>query len=212
MSFAVKRMISEKRKRETCSPQTFGHRLIYICGARVLSYNGALETISLSFMPLSPSNLRPFGAPPSIGRRECPREPLPLEGAAERSEARLASFLGDEAASSLPSPWGKALPGKRYSRFFIHPTQKRPSLTSGRFYVYYLLLAKLFQAVDGKSCIDGTAMCGSPMDLFLVSSINNSPFFIPIKKSRTRKEHLRLQNLHRWPCEICWNQVSTDLS
>ena len=70
LSFAVKRIMSEKRKRETCSPQTFGHRLIYICGARVLSYNGALETISLSFMPLSPSNLRPFGAPPSIGRRE----------------------------------------------------------------------------------------------------------------------------------------------
>ena len=41
-----------------------------------------------------PSNLRPFGAPPSIGRRECPREPLPLEGAAERSEAGLAYFLG----------------------------------------------------------------------------------------------------------------------
>ena len=40
-----------------------------------------------------PSNLRPFGAPPSIGRRECPREPLPLEGAAERSEAGLASFF-----------------------------------------------------------------------------------------------------------------------
>ena len=54
-----------------------------------------------------PSNLRPFGAPPSIGRRECPREPLPLEGAAERSEAGLASFFGGEAASSLPSPLGK---------------------------------------------------------------------------------------------------------
>ena len=57
-----------------------------------------------SGIPLSPSNLRPFGAPPSIGRRECPREPLPLEGAAERSEAGLASFWGGEAASSLPSP------------------------------------------------------------------------------------------------------------
>ena len=77
---------------------------------RVLSYNDALETISpLSFIPLPPSNLRPFGAPPSIGRRECPREPLPLEGAAERSEAGLASFLDDEAVSSLPSPLGKAL-------------------------------------------------------------------------------------------------------
>ena len=35
----------------------------------------------VSGIPLSPSNLRPFGAPPSIGRRECTREPLPLEGA-----------------------------------------------------------------------------------------------------------------------------------
>ena len=47
----------------------------------------------VSRIPLSPSNLRPFGAPPSIGRRECPREPLPLEGAAEHSEAGLASFF-----------------------------------------------------------------------------------------------------------------------
>ena len=32
-----------------------------------------------------------------------------MEGAAERSEAGLASFLGGEAASSLPSPSGKAV-------------------------------------------------------------------------------------------------------
>ena len=57
------------------------------------------QSPSLFFIPLSPSNLRPFGAPPSIGRRECPREPLPLEGAAERSEAGLASFWGGEAAT-----------------------------------------------------------------------------------------------------------------
>ena len=61
----------------------------------------------VSRIPLSPSNLRPFGAPPSIGRRECPREPLPLEGAAERSEAGLAFFTCGEAASFLPSPSGK---------------------------------------------------------------------------------------------------------
>ena len=59
-----------------------------------------------SGIPIQPP---PFGAPPSIGRREYPREPLPLEGAAERSEAGLASFLGGEAASSLPSPSGKAV-------------------------------------------------------------------------------------------------------
>ena len=52
-----------------------------------------LKQSPLSFIPLSPSNLRPFGAPPSIGRRAYPREPLPLEGAAERSEAGLASFF-----------------------------------------------------------------------------------------------------------------------
>ena len=70
--------------------------------------NDALETISRSLSyHFPPSNLRPFGAPPSIGRRECPRKPLPLEGATERSEAGLASFLGGEAASSLPSPLRK---------------------------------------------------------------------------------------------------------
>ena len=63
----------------------------------------------VSGTPLSPSNLRPFGAPPSIGRREHPREPLLLEGATERSEAGLAFFFCSEAASSLPSPLGKAL-------------------------------------------------------------------------------------------------------
>ena len=65
------------------------------------------RSFPLFFIPLPPSNLRPFGAPPSIGRRECPREPLPMEGAAERSEVGLASFWGGEAASSLPSPLGK---------------------------------------------------------------------------------------------------------
>ena len=38
--------------------------------------NGATEMISpLIFHPVPPSNLRPFGAPPSIGRREYPRSP-----------------------------------------------------------------------------------------------------------------------------------------
>ena len=61
----------------------------------------------VSGIAVSPSNLRPFGAPPSIGRRECPHEPLPLEGAAERSEAGLASFFAAKPrALSLP-PWGR---------------------------------------------------------------------------------------------------------
>ena len=81
-----------------------------------------LRQSPLSFIPLPPSNLRPFGAPPSIGRRECPREPLPLEGAAERSEAGLASFFGGEAASSLPFPLGKALRReKRHPRIIAFP-------------------------------------------------------------------------------------------
>ena len=63
----------------------------------------------VSGTPLSPSNLRPFGAPPSIGRRECPREPLPLEGAAERSEAGLASFF-----AAKPPPLCLPHAGHRY--------------------------------------------------------------------------------------------------
>ena len=123
----------------------------------------------LFFIPLPPSNLRPFGAPPSIGRRECPREPLPLEGAAERSEAGLASFWGGEAASSLPSPLRKSLLGKRYSRFFIHPTQKRPSLTSGRFYVYYLLRETL---IKSQNSISHVFSCNASS----YSSLNSSLF------------------------------------
>ena len=136
----------------------------FLGGAWVLSYNGALETIFfalfhtartlsgslrsppsprgegfVSGIPLSPSNLRPFGAPPSRGRRECPREPLPLEGArGAASRGWLPFWAAKPPPLCLPHAW-KALLGKRYSRFFIHPTQKRPSLTSGRFYVYYLL-------------------------------------------------------------------------
>ena len=75
-------------------------------GARVLSYIACLRrSPPLSFIPLSPSNLRPFGAPPSIGRRECPREPLPLEGAAERSEAGLASFFAAKPPPLCLPPW-----------------------------------------------------------------------------------------------------------
>ena len=66
-----KRSLGSARDDDT-GKRTLSHFLSYRCGA----------------------NLRPFGAPPSIGRRECPREPLPLEGAAERSEAGLASFWG----------------------------------------------------------------------------------------------------------------------
>ena len=82
---------------------------------RVLSLMAYLRrSPSLFFTPPSPSNLRPFGAPPSIGRREYPRKPLPLEGAAERSEAGLASFFGRRSGATVKrtlvqhAPLGKA--------------------------------------------------------------------------------------------------------
>ena len=152
------------------------------------------ETISpLFFISLPPSNLRPFGAPPSIGRRECPREPLPLEGAAERSKAGLASFLGGARVLSLmahlrrssslffiplvPYPplrgtfpsRGRLCQGKRYPRFFIRPTQKRPSLTSGRFYVYYLLRETL---IKSQNSISHVFSCNASS----YSSLNSSLF------------------------------------
>ena len=72
----------------------------------MLSQTAYLRRISpLFFIPLSPSNLRPFGAPPSIGRRERPREPLPLEGAAERSEAGLAFFFAAKPPPLCLFPW-----------------------------------------------------------------------------------------------------------
>ena len=61
----------------------------------------------MSEIPLSPSNLRPFGAPPSRGRRVYPRKPLPLEGAAERSEAGLASFFAAKPPPLCLPPWGR---------------------------------------------------------------------------------------------------------
>ena len=78
------------------------------------------------FIPLSPSNLRPFGAPPSIGRRECPREPLPLEGAAERSEAGLASFF-----AAKPPPLCLPHAGKALSIDIVFPTYPIFALTIG---------------------------------------------------------------------------------
>ena len=52
----------------------------------------------------SEANLRRYAPPPSKGRREYPREPLPLEGAAERSEAGLAFFFCGEAATTTLNP------------------------------------------------------------------------------------------------------------
>ena len=68
-----------------------------------------------------PSNLRPFGAPPSIGRREYPREPLPLEGAAERSEAGLAFFF-----AAKPPPLCLPHAGKAVLSLCHHPQTALP--------------------------------------------------------------------------------------
>ena len=132
---------------------------------RILSYIVDLRRISsLFFTPLSPSNLRPFGAPPSIGRRERPREPLPLEGAAERSEAGLASFFGGarvlsqtthlrrssslffiplepypaRSACHLPHA-GKALPGETVFSF-LHPSHAKTTVSYERSFLCVLLV------------------------------------------------------------------------
>ena len=87
---------------------------------KVLSLIVDLRCISsLSFIPLSPSNLRPFGAPPSKGRREYPREPLPLEGAAERSEAGLAFFFWRRSRLLFAFPIGEGGPRQRRSGAFV---------------------------------------------------------------------------------------------
>ena len=69
---------------------------------------------------------------------------------------------------SLPH-WGRLCRGKRYSRFFIHPTQKRPSLTSGRFYVYYLLRETL---IKSQNSISHVFSCNASS----YSSLNSSLF------------------------------------
>ena len=102
---------------------------------RVLSLMVHLRrSSSLSFIPPEPYPARSARHLPHAGKALCQEyrfphptsapstRSLPLEGAAERSEAGLASFFGGEAASSLPSPLGRLCQGKRYPRFFIHPT------------------------------------------------------------------------------------------
>ena len=74
---------------------------------------------------------------------------------------------------------GKALPGKRYSRFFIHPTQKRPSLTSGRFYVYYLLRETL---IKSQNSISHVFSCNASSYSFLNSSLFASKYSLHCMK------------------------------
>ena len=59
---------------------------------------------------------------PHRGRRECTREPLPLEGAVERSEAGLASFFAAKPPPFCLPHAGKALfRGSQYSRIAAFP-------------------------------------------------------------------------------------------
>ena len=111
---------------------------------------------SLFFIPLPPSNLRPFGAPPSIGRRECPREPLPLEGAAERSEAGLASFFGGEAASSLPSPLGKG------DRAAVDRVLSQTAYLRRFLFHLYHLLETIFFALFHPASTLSSSLCSPP--------------------------------------------------
>ena len=114
--------------------------------------NCLLETISPALFhpafPIQPPPLRGT----SFHRKEGVSTQAPSLGRGCRAQRGGGGFLfGGEAASSLPSPLRKSLLGKRYSRFFIHPTQKRPSLTSGRFYVYYLLRETLIKSQNSIS-------------------------------------------------------------
>ena len=121
---AVDRVLSQTTYLRRSSPLFFIPLVPYPArSARHLPHAGKAVFRGYRFPP--PSNLRPFGAPPSIGRRVCPREPLPLEGAAERSEAGLASFLR-RSRLLFAFPRGKALcREKRYSRFAAFPIGKR---------------------------------------------------------------------------------------
>ena len=58
---------------------------------------------------------------------------------------------------------------KRHPRFFIRPTQKRPSLTSGRFYMYYLLRETL---IKSQNSISHVFSCNASS----YSSLNSSLF------------------------------------
>ena len=103
-----------------------------VSGARVLSYNGALETISpLSFIPLVPyparsaRHLPHAGKALSVGNTAFLTQPpplrgtsflrkegvstraLPLEGAAEHSEAGLASFFAAKPPPLCLPHWGR---------------------------------------------------------------------------------------------------------
>ena len=97
----------------------------------------------ISSYPAAGANLRPFGAPPSIGRRECPREPLPLEGAAERSEAGLASFFAAKPPPLCLSYWG---------RLFLYLRHLDPSTQFSYFQISHFFNTRRFSPLRMTKC------------------------------------------------------------
>ena len=103
-----------------------------------------------------PSNLRPFGAPPSKGRREHPREPLPLEGAAERSEAGLASFFAAKPPPLYLPHWGRGTAQRRSGALVYHLLETIP--------LALFHTASTLSAPSGHLPLEGKAVCrGYPL-------------------------------------------------
>ena len=127
--------------------------------------NDALETIFFALFHTARTLSGSLRSPPS------PRG----EGFVRRySFSTYACIRFDDARKAVSSyrslpHWERLCQGKRYSRFFIRPTQKRPSLTSGRFYVYYLLRETL---IKSQNSISHVFSC----DASSYSSLNSSLF------------------------------------
>ena len=106
---------------------------------RVLSLMACLRCISsLSFIPLSPSNLRPFGAPPSRGRRECPREPLPSEGAARAQRGGVGFLFRWRSRLLFSFSIGEGFARKTVSSF-LHPSHAKTAVSYERSFLCVLL-------------------------------------------------------------------------
>ena len=81
---------------------------------RVLSQTAYLRrSPSLSFISLFPSNLRPFGAPPSIGRRERPREPPSLGRGCRAQRGGVGFLFGRRSRLLFAFPLGKGVVSRK---------------------------------------------------------------------------------------------------
>ena len=132
---------------------------------RVLSLIVDLRRISsLSFIPLEPYPARFARHLPHAGKALSVVILFLHVSYIRFDDARKPAF----SYRSLPH-WGRFCRRKRYSRFFIRPTQKRPSLTSGRFYMYYLLRGTL---IKSQNSISHVFLCNASS----YSSLNSSLF------------------------------------